>query len=160
MKCLFEDNLPCPRKEYHFLWIASYILQEQHSPLGVGVKKSTLNQVLDKAVGSLNDHTLISRKVHSRRHSPISLRKDRHHLALTRENVCEQHRRRPAAHPRSLISTFYISLIGKYHINTCYNRSLSEQAGLNLILSESPKTGFVTSWPSHGTCFKVHFRID
>ena len=54
------------------------------------------------------------------------------------------------AHPRSLISTFF-SLIGKYHIQTCYKRNfnfLAEQAGLNLTLSETPKTGFLATSPN------------
>ena len=54
----------------------------------------------------------------------------------------------------SLISTFVFSLIEKYHIKTCYELfssfwlvSVAEQAGLNLTLSETPKTGFLTSRP-------------
>ena len=48
-------------------------------------------------------------------------------------------------YPRSLIRAFVIPLLEilKYHILTCYkqNFNLAEQAGLNLTLSEIPKTG-------------------
>ena len=63
--------------------------------------------------------------------------------------VCEQHR-----HPRSLISAFVIrfleSIIRKLasgEISLFQLVSVAEEAGLNLALSENPKTGFLATRP-------------
>ena len=58
---------------------------------------------------------------------------------------CEQQRRKPAcAYVQSDQHHFY-SLIGKYHIETCYKQTfnfLIEDTGSSLALSETLKTGF------------------
>ena len=58
------------------------------------------------------------------------------------------------AHPRSLISTFVIhflestiSKLATSEISIFQLVPVAEQAGLNLTLSETPKTGFLTSRP-------------
>ena len=54
-------------------------------------------------------------------------------------------------HQRSLISTFVIcllkSIISKIVTSEISISSVAEQAGLNLTLSETPKTGFLASRP-------------
>ena len=58
------------------------------------------------------------------------------------------------AHPRSLISVFVIrflesiiSRLATSEISIFQLVSVAEQAGLNLTLSETPKTGFLTARP-------------
>ena len=72
----------------------------------------------------------------------------------TEPGVCEQQRCRPAAHLHSLISAFVIHLLKSIisglatsEISLFYLVSVAEQTGLNLALSETPKTGFLTSRP-------------
>ena len=67
---------------------------------------------------------------------------------------CEQQRRRPACASAQLISAFVIhlleSVISKLaasKFSSFYLVSIAEEAGLSLTLSETPKTGFVTSRP-------------
>ena len=70
------------------------------------------------------------------------------------------------AHPRSLISTFavrcidsIIPLVSIADISIPYLVSVAEQAGLSLTWSETPKTGFLVTWPqflSVDTRFSVH----
>ena len=57
-------------------------------------------------------------------------------------------------HPRNLISTFVIRLLESIisrlamsEISLFYIVSVAEQAGFNLFLSETLKTGFLESWP-------------
>ena len=50
------------------------------------------------------------------------------------------------AHPRSLISAFVIRVLESNII--LYKLATSEQAGMNLTLSETPKSGFVTTRPN------------
>ena len=60
------------------------------------------------------------------------------------------------AHPGRLISTFVIrllesiiSILATSEISIFWLVSEAEQAGLNLTLSETPKTGFVASRPNY-----------
>ena len=64
--------------------------------------------------------------------------------------VCEQQRCRPActdAYLSSLISAFVIRLLERIISRPSMSKifSVAEQAGLNLTLSETLKTGFLTS---------------
>ena len=59
------------------------------------------------------------------------------------------------AHPRSLISAFVvryldrvIPLLAIYEISRLWLISVSEQAGLSLIWSQTPKTGFLVMGPN------------
>ena len=59
------------------------------------------------------------------------------------------------AHPRSLISAYVfrflktiISKLATCKFSTFYVVSVAEQAGLNLALSETPKTGFLVTRPN------------
>ena len=68
--------------------------------------------------------------------------------------VCEQQRRRPACASAQSDQCLCCLVRGKYHIKTYSKRnftilaiSVAEQAGLNLTLSETLKTGFV-AWRS------------
>ena len=60
------------------------------------------------------------------------------------------------AHPRSLISAFVIPLLKSIisrlatsEISLFYLVSVAEETGLSLALSETPKTGFLTSRPKY-----------
>ena len=64
--------------------------------------------------------------------------------------ICEQQRRDEPAHPCSLISVFVvhcldrrISLVFISEIPSLYLASVAAQAGLSLIWSQTPKTGFL-----------------
>ena len=66
----------------------------------------------------------------------------------------QKHRRRPAAHPRSLISAFVIrfleSIICKLatgEISIFWIVSVAEEIGLKLALSATPKTDFLATRP-------------
>ena len=68
---------------------------------------------------------------------------------------CEQQRPRLAdqpAHPRSLISTFVVRcldsimpLVSISEISSLYLASVAAQAGLSLLWSQTPKTGFLVT---------------
>ena len=79
--------------------------------------------------------------------------------ASTRENlssgVTEQQRRRSACAFRQSDQRIYYSRIGKYHVYTCSVSVADEQAGVNLTLWETPKTGFVALRPNCGYCCRV-----
>ena len=69
--------------------------------------------------------------------------------------VCDNKGADQPAHPRSLISAFVfrflksiISKLATSDISTFYLVSVTEETGLNLALSETPKTGFVASRPT------------
>ena len=58
------------------------------------------------------------------------------------------------AHPRSLISAFVIrfseriiSKLATYESSIFLLVSVAEETGLSLALSETPKTGFLATWP-------------
>ena len=79
-------------------------------------------------------------------------------FGLSRENlsswVCEQHWPRPAAHSRRLISAFVIrfleSIIPKLvtgEISIFYLVSVAEETGLKPPLSDTTKTGFLSTRP-------------
>ena len=74
--------------------------------------------------------------------------------------ACEQQRQDQPAHPRSLISAFVIrffkSIISKLatgEISLCWLVSVAEETGLKLALSETTKTGFLTTRPNFGLTF-------
>ena len=88
--------------------------------------------------------------------------------ALTRENlssgVCEQQRHRPACasaqSDQRLCFRFLESIMSK--LATCSFSTIllvyvAEQAGLNLALSETPKTGFIATRPISGKYGTVVF---
>ena len=64
--------------------------------------------------------------------------------------VCQQQRCRQQSDQRLrylLIKKYHISRLDTSEISIFYLVSVAEQTGLNLILSETPKTGFVASRP-------------
>ena len=66
------------------------------------------------------------------------------------------------AHPRSLISAFVIRFLERTIFNLAtgkisifYLVSVAEETGLKLTLTETPKTGFLATWP---ICFITWLR--
>ena len=67
--------------------------------------------------------------------------------------ICEQQNANQPPYLRSLIRTFVvrcldsiIPLVSIHAISSFYLASVAAQAGLNLLWSQTPKTGFLTTW--------------
>ena len=69
----------------------------------------------------------------------------------TSSGVCEQHRRRPACASTQSDQRLCYSLSGEHSRHACSIQTfnflaISEETCLSLGLSETPKTGFATTW--------------